>query len=201
MVSPGERPPCSGTFERGGPTGCEMWRLVAAAGGLAALTACPGVDDDDDPGRGRGENPCGWDTACGDVDVDAPSIDMTWDAEGVTVWISGMDTTGFDFGIAETADGVNGWYGEDCLNGTLGYNLCHVFNNSQSGTLLSVFDDVQSEADLDLVVAGETTLFHQVFDGMLTYVVTIDNGECFVWGNDPSYYLGSSSFGSCDNLN
>jgi hypothetical protein len=178
-----------------------MWRLMAAAGGLAALTACPGVEDDDDPGRGRGENPCGWETACGDVDVEEPSLDLFWDAAGVTVQVNNLDTTGFDFGMAETADLENGWFGEDCLNGTAGYTLCHVFNGTQVGTLTSVYDEVIAGGDLDLVVAGETTLFEQAFDVRLTYVVTIDSGECFVWGDDPSYYLGDPSFGSCNNLN
>jgi hypothetical protein len=152
---------------------------------------------------------CGGDTAGDGPDTsDGPpdtgdaeaSIDLTWAAEGVTIELAGMDTSGFDLGIAETMDRENGWFGEDCLWGTAGYQECHVVWGLR-GFLDSIFDEVAGGSmSLDDVQSGLTTLFEQSHDYRLTYALTIDGGDCWVWGQDPSYYLDDPGFDSCQRL-
>ncbi len=95
-----------------------------------------------------------------------------------------------------------GWYGEDCLNGTASYDYCHAFDS------LNVSLDVVET--LGEVEEGATTLFDENLaewntgdnpprpngvdegDPRLTYFLELefdDNStECYVWGEDPSYY-------------
>jgi hypothetical protein len=130
------------------------------------------------------------------------SIDLTWSAEGVTIELAGMDTSGFDLGIAETIDRSYGWFGEDCLHGTASYQECHIVWGL-GGFLTSIYDEVVAGTKtVDDVRSGETTLFERSFDDgyRLTYALTIDGGDCWVWGQDPSYYLDDPSFDSCDRL-
>lgn len=156
---------------------------------LALLAGCPTDDSGCDTAAG---DIC--DTDPGDTDTDTgpgePAINYTWSDTGVTVELENIDTTGFDFGMAETIDMTNGWFGEDCLNGTAGYQECHVFTGL-TGSLTSIYDDVQAGTKgLDDVQSGSTTLFEKSFEdgGRLTYIVTVDDGTCWVWGQDTSYY-------------
>ena len=179
-----------------------MYKLLLPVMGLAAFVACEPTECVDDTSE-TGDQ-CADDTS-GDTNNNGgdPSIDLTWDASGVTVELHNMNTSGFDFGMAETIDMTNGWFGEDCLNGTLGYQECHIISGT-TGSLTSIYDDVQNETKtLDDVQSGQTTLFEKSFDdgNRITYVVTIDGGDCFVWGHDPSYYLDDPDFDSCSRLN
>jgi hypothetical protein len=181
-------------------------RRCEAALALACVPADTS-DFDDGPDTSDGEPPdtSESDTEDHEVPVDTGvegSIDLTWDAEGVQIALSGFSTSGFDFGIAETIDRSNGWFGEDCLHGTLGYQECHVVSGL-SGRLDSIFDElVNGQKELGDVQSGRTTLFEKSFDdgGRLTYVVTIDGGDCFVWGHDPWYYIGDRNFDSCSRI-
>jgi len=142
------------------------------------------------------------DTTQGGFDP-ASDINLDWQpGEGnsgssMTATISNTDSTGFYLGMAETAAGSAGWYGEDCLE-----NGCHQFN-SMSGVL----DYVSTVG----AVTNDTTLFNDGNDGTgdvytsdggdrLTYLVQLAGGsldtECYVWGDDPSYYASES----CHNL-
>jgi hypothetical protein len=169
---------------------------------LALLAGCPTDDSGCDTAAG---DICG-DTDDTDTDTGPaePAINYTWDDTGIMVELENIDTTGFDFGMAETIDMTNGWFGEDCLNGTAGYQECHVFTGL-TGSLTAIYDEVQAGTkSLDDVQSGSTTLFEKSFEdgGRLTYVVTVDDGSCWVWGQDTTYYTGAtgSGFESCEAL-
>lgn len=85
----------------------------------------------------------------------------------------------WEFGMAET-DSTNGWTGEDCFNGYNTFAFCH------SVGLTHTLNEVTSCSVLD-VVAGSTTLMDAEKDPFLTYYFA-EGGDCFVFGNDPSYY-------------
>jgi hypothetical protein len=119
-----------------------------------------------------------------------PAITVSWDAAGVTTVLEEIDTTGFDFGMAETRDPTNGWFGEDCLHGSGGHQECHLITGL-AGSVASIHDDVQAGTKtLDDVESGSTTYFDGSFgeEGRLTYVVVVDGGTCWTWGHDPAYY-------------
>jgi len=107
----------------------------------------------------------------------------------MTATVSNTDSTGFYLGFAETAANDAGWYGEDCAP-----NGCHHFS-SMSGVL----DYVSAPGDVD----NDHTLFNNGSDGTgdvftsshedrLTYLLQLEggslDGECYVWGDDPTYY-------------
>jgi hypothetical protein len=125
---------------------------------------------------------------------DCSDISVAWervDSNGsVTTTVTNCDGEGFYLGIAETAAGEAGWYGEDCHLGG-----CHRFDGL-SGTLAYV-DDPED------VAWATSTLFDGGSDGLgdaftaedadrLTYVLQIVGGthdtDCFVWGHDVTYY-------------
>jgi hypothetical protein len=155
---------------------------------LALLAGCPTDDSGCDTAAG---DIC--DTDPGDTDTDVPAepaINYTWSDTGITVELENIDTTGFDFGMAETIDMDGGWFGENCIGGGDGYDECHVFTGL-TGSLTSIYDDVVAGTKtLADVQAGSTTLFEKSFDdgGRLTYIVTVDDGTCWVWGHNPAYY-------------
>jgi hypothetical protein len=131
----------------------------------------------------------------GDTNVAVLSPTYNWDNDGLTVSVDNNPGTGFDLGIAETGS-PDGWYGEDCFNGTAGYNYCHGFNSNSAS--LSALGDGAAPGSPDDVVAGSTTLLNKdlAFNGdgsdRLTYMLTVDGGTCITWGDDTGYY---SSFG------
>ncbi len=165
-----------------------MKNLLPLFAGLALFAAgCDKADTDETDTTETGET---------DTTDIAMSIDAAWSATGFTITINNMPGAGFDLGLAETgtADDSTAWFGEDCFNGTAGYNLCHAFTgNMGSLTALSGADRTA-----DNVVAGSTTLLNQSLaegtDGaaLLTYMATFDDASCVVWGEDASYY---ASFG------
>ncbi len=139
-----------------------------------------------------------------DTDIDLPgepAINLNWTADDVTVELENITTGGFDFGMAETIDMDNGWFGEDCLNGTLTYMMCHEFMGL-SGTLDSMYAEITADPPtkgLDDIEEGVSTLFDSSFHpNRLTYVVTVDDGSCWVWGQDTSYYTSVAAFADCE---
>ena len=107
------------------------------------------------------------DVGCGD------SVELqVFDPLGETDWI---------FGLTETGS-PNGWYGEDCFLGYAVFNHCHPFN----GTAI-VLDEVTSCSVLD-IIDGATTYFSADKDPFLTYYLEDSVGNCYTWGEDPSYY-------------
>ena len=106
------------------------------------------------------------DTGCGD----SVAITIT-DPMGQTAW---------KFGMAETGS-PSGWYGEDCYLGYAGYNVCHNIGVS------STITEVTSCALAD--VADGMTLMDAKKDPFLTYYLEDGTtGDCFVWGEDVTYY-------------
>lgn len=170
-----------------------MYKLLLPVVGVASMMACDTAACVDDTGTEVDEcADSGDDTGDTNNNTD-PAITVDWGGSALTVELDNFNTSGFDFGMAETADMENGWFGEDCLNGTTTYNYCHQFNS-----LTATLDYVDTLAG---VSESQTTLFDAGFQTRITYVVTIDGGDCFVWGHDPSYYLSSTSFASCENWN
>jgi hypothetical protein len=174
-----------------------MWFAVLG------LAACKPTDSDttdtdldtggSDSDTDTGEFGCGGDPS-GDIVVDWDRVDA---GGAVTISLGACATgaTGFYLGMAETASGENGWYGEDCAD----QGDCHHFVGTApiEGSLTYV----ETIGD---VVPGSTTLFDGGTDGSgdaftaddadrLTYIFQIEGGDfdrqCYVWGDDPSYYV------------
>jgi hypothetical protein len=138
------------------------------------------------------------DTEVVDTDVPFdPAVDLTatWEPLALTVTLAHTDATGFELGLAETASGESGWYGEDCADGS-----CHVVG----GTTMT-FDAVDDIGGVVTTGADQTTLFDADDDGIadaltsggahrLTYVLRVvggtspGDGTCYVWGDDVAYY-------------
>lgn len=83
------------------------------------------------------------------------------------------------FGMAETEAGSVGWFGEDCFFGTADIQLCHPIEGRRLDLDQGPFADLE---------AGTRTLLWSDMD--LTYFLEDDQGACWVWGHDPSYYDG-----------
>lgn len=175
-----------------------MKKILIPLAAVAFLTACPPKDNCSDSDTAG----CDTDTGGGDTDtVDTDTgtqpftISYNWDPTQLTVTLNNATgATGFFLGIADTAAGNAGWYDEACVLGT----DCHEFTGAEG-----VLDSVNAPAD---VVLGSTTLFDndQVAPGdvfsstgedIVTYFVQVSGGEqdgkCFVWGDDPTYYAGT----------
>lgn len=165
-----------------------MKKLFLAAWGVASMTACGIIPLD------TGDTSVGGDTdgGGGGGGLSASDIDVLWDAGSsagqVEISVNNTTAEGFWFGMAET-NSDNGWYGEDCLNGTGQYNYCHYFYTP--GGSLDFVDDP------DAVVEGQTTLldgvlaFDESANDRITYFIQLDLGDeypCYVWGHSPGYY-------------
>lgn len=128
----------------------------------------------------------------GEIDEDVteeiapPQVDIDWDSAGGDIGITGA-ASGWDFGMAETRAGDVGWYGESCIPGDepygysdYGYDICH-----ELGSTGGRIERVYTTGDLE----GGTTLFSDTTSINLTYFLErLDDGACFVWGDDPAYY-------------
>ena len=171
-----------------------MYKLLLPVVGVASMMACDTAACVDDTGTPDVDEcaDSGGDTGDTNNNTD-PAITVDWGGSAVTIELENFTTSGFDFGMAETADPDDGWFGEDCLNGTASYNYCHQFNSTTAS--LGYVDTLGGVSE------SQTTLFDAGFQTRITYVVTVDGGDCFVWGHDPSYYLDSESFAPCENWN
>jgi len=119
--------------------------------------------------------------ATGVLEVPVADVEATWSYDELVVEVENGES-GYAFGMAETFAGPVGWYGEDCLPG----NMCHVVAGSL--LLTSVHPGVGGPG-LGFVVPDVTTLFYDIHGPYITYFVEgLDSGDCFTWGDDPSYY-------------
>ncbi len=114
-----------------------------------------------------------------DADADAPDPVVTWDASGLDLTLTGGSGS-YDFGMAETGAGAGGWYGEDCLDGDGGYVICH--SAAATGVRLNRVSEKFE------VVSGQTTLLDENQAPKITYYLGDDAGNCWVWGDDITYY-------------
>jgi hypothetical protein len=128
------------------------------------------------------------------VDLQPPEsqvVSVEWisaEPTRVEVRIENPADVEFRLGFAETRS-PNGWYGEDCLNGSTreGIQQCHPVVGA-SVTLVTV-------DTMDRVRAGQTTLFWPAIGEIVTgyleasNLVRDDGGHpCWVWGDEPDYY-------------
>jgi hypothetical protein len=183
--------------------------LLAPAEGSSNVAECADTLDNDGDGSTDCEDPdcdvlvacANLDTAGGDADTDSdsdsdsdsdadsdPVFDVAWGDLGLTFSVDGESGT-FNLGIAETAASEDPWTGEDCLNG---YSL------GNGDVLLYCHDDL-SDGDtlayngspVDLDESRETVFSGDQFESRVTYYVYSNaSGDCFTWGDDPSYYAG-----------
>ena len=149
----------------------------AAAATLLAV-GCGG-DDGTDSGFGTGDTTT-------ETTPDPLTVTATWSGASPAAALAVAVTdpagrTAWEFGMAETENMESGWFGEDCLNGTGSFMLCHSF----SGAALNLAEVGTPQE----VVAGSTTLLTNGFN--LTYYLgdaAADATECWVWGHDAAYY-------------
>ena len=172
-----------------------MKTFLLMAGAALMFTGCNGTDKCD---SGSCETGTGNDTTdttdTSDTGV-ADSAVASWDAAGtLTLTITGLAGTTYDFGMAETGAGATGWYGEDCILdpdndaagdfSDYGYEICH--QASASGLTLT------HTGDADTVVASSTTLLPGTAGAnVITYVLFETGADtCWTWGNDVTWYDG-----------
>ncbi|MFT5679451.1 MAG: hypothetical protein ACI8RZ_000355 [Myxococcota bacterium] len=200
---------CDGEIDEGaGPT----WYLDEDGDGYGgeALVSCDAPDayadngadcddDDDTVYPGAEELADGQDNDCDDeIDegiTEALAMSVSWSGGGLTVSITG-GSGAYELGIAETGEGVSGWYGESCIPGDeprgyddYGYEVCHSLS-ATGGFITSVYPEIGD-------VGTNLTLFQQDFAPNLTYFLgETGSADCWVMGEDVSYY---SDFG-CQTL-
>jgi len=157
---------------------------TTCAGGTAD-TACPDPDTDTTPDVCEVALAVTWNNVDGadptDTDGDGlPDIHcgdtldiQVTEACGETTWQLGMAETG--------APNASGWTGEDCYVGYASFNYCHTIGNT--ATLSEV-----SDCSVSSIVEGSTTLFDASKDPFLTYYLSDSDGNCYVWGEDTTYY-------------
>ena len=156
-------------------------------------------------GEGEAAGPCVGDTGWGTTTTTWYGTDTGWTSEipevGVEWTPSGVDLSiyggpgGYWFGMAETADCVDCWTGEDCVYGDDfdGSTVLYCHDVGDGGGVLTY------GGDRGALVEG-TTGFSDPSDGEgVTYLLGSDpayggDGSCFVWGHDPSYYEGLGCF-------
>lgn len=172
-----------------------------------------GEDNDGDEKTDCDDTDCRWSPACrsGDSwddwdtdwdtherDSDDPydtgepggevSFEADWSASGLVLSVYNGSGT-YTLGLVETDEASpDPWTGEDCAYGyTTGsgtvYLYCHPLS-SLGGALSSV-------SSVDQIVEGETTIFREAFEDVITYAVWSDiTGDCWVWGHEWRYYAG-----------
>lgn len=161
---------------------------------LAGSVACfDDKDDDDEDDEDEDDSGYDWGTATGTTTgttgTGGPAVSVNWGSSGIDVDISG-GSSGW-FGMAETYDCDDCWTGEDCVYGYSysggSLNYCHSVGGS--GTSLTYGGDAGN------LMSGTTVFPDASFESYVTYYLEQDDGSCYVWGADPSYYdgLGCSS--------
>jgi len=113
------------------------------------------------------------------------TVDVRWEATGVTITITNGPYPSYQLGVLDTMN-EDGWRGEDCLNGMAGFLHCHPLTQT-GGTLTTVFD-------VDLVEPGYTTrhTLAEGTEGALTYALLDPDGSCLAtFGHLPDYYVSS----------
>jgi hypothetical protein len=125
---------------------------------------------------------------------------VSWAAGAVTLDIAnGDETASYNWGLTENVgsciDDGWCWTGEDCHTGyneTNGGNILYCHPVSSSGGSLSYGASCDSSG-CD-VIEGSTTVFDDGFSDKITHILdneaSTEDGSCWVWGADTSYYDG-----------
>jgi len=171
---------------------------------MSCLTPVDKVGEGDDPGEcedGIDNDGDGYlddqDAGCPDVEEQiTPNVVVTWDVAGIRLELSsGQSNSNYSFGIAENTgaclDDGSCWTGEDCFQGyeTADGDIllyCHPLYGGNSLAL-------EYGSLPELVNEGESTVFADAsFQSVVTYILndlrSSEEGSCWVWGADPSYY-------------
>jgi hypothetical protein len=149
-----------------------------------------------DPSKGKsGSN----DTSTEDTDTNDPDTNIqpsvVWGNDSVSLEIANADEgAAYTWGIAENfGDCLNTglcWTGEDCF---LGFELSSGGNFLYCHPISGSSIELSYGANPDTIVEGATTLFQDpsfstVTTHILDNIVSQENGSCWVWGADTSYY-------------
>jgi hypothetical protein len=131
-----------------------------------------------------------------DTDFDPRTdIIVDWDPVDsgghVSVEVVNSGAAGWYLGLAETAAGDGGWYGEDCAD-----NLCHT--STQTSATIAYTESVSQVGNARTLFDGGNDglgdAFHTNGSDRLTYLLQLSggplDGDCYIWGDDPSYYAG-----------
>lgn len=175
-----------------------MKTFLLMAGAALAFSAC--TSDKGDTGNtdtGTGDTSDTQET--GDTGPGDSAV-ASWDGAGtLTLTITGLAGTTYDFGMAETGggddlSGADGWYGEDCIldpendapgdYSDYGYEICH--QASATGLTLT------HVADPDTVTASSSTLLPGTAGAAAITYVLFESGAatCWTWGHDVTWYDG-----------
>lgn len=152
-----------------------IWLLPALAGGCRGGDKCEdGCESSppDDSGEGEGEG--------------EPTFAASWSAEGVTITVP-LDRVITQVGMAETdPSSFDPWTGEDCVRGyTLSDGSSLLYCHPMAGESLSL----ESASDFMTLDEDTQTWFWRSSANAITYAAWDGGtGECWTWGNDPSYY-------------
>jgi hypothetical protein len=161
-----------------------------AAGGATGGSAAGG-EAEGGSGGGGGEAAGGSGGAGGsDPCVEDARIVVAFGTAAEDPVVSGEVVCGassYFLGLAETASGGAGWYGEDCLEGEKnGFDICHPFSTVEGFANFSLAH-VDSP---DMIVPGESTLFTTALaEGITWVIINVDDpSRCWVGGHDVTYY-------------
>jgi len=115
-----------------------------------------------------------------------PELSANWSAAGLELVLHTSAENGpYKFGLAETGNGENGWYGEDCVPGEKnGLDACHPI--PAEGMLM-----LRDVATIPEVAEGTDSLLGEAEKDGVTFVVirsTDENQGCWTWGHNPQYY-------------
>ncbi len=151
-------------------------------------------------GEGGGGGTAG---AGGTGELPAPTATAEWtDSKTLVVTVTAHADLGpYGFGFAETGNGMDGWDGEDCLEGTKDdYDICHSIPENGVLTLTSIHPE--EGGMLSQLVEDETTLMNKAREDGITYMILRSDAEsgmmtgCWTWGHNPQHYIDEG----CNNL-
>ena len=154
---------------------------------------CPGAETDLGVGRGGGNGGGG---EGGTGELPAPTATAEWtDSKTLVVTVTTHADLGpYGFGFAETGNGMDGWDGEDCLEGTKDdFDICHSIPEDGVLTLTSIHPE--EGGMLSQLVEDETTLMNKAREDGITYMILRSDAEsgmmtgCWTWGHNPQHYL------------
>ena len=168
-----------------------------------------GRDNDDDDDIDCDDSGCADKPACTDTAWEQPDTDtgeevaetsldaaVTWGDSSVTLALTvtdGLDGADYFWGIAETAESLYPWTGEDCY---AGYDLSDGTNLSYCHPISATGGELFYGGTFDAIDEGVDTVFDTAngdFGSLTTHIVDdrgSAEGPCFTWGEDTSYYSG-----------
>lgn len=96
----------------------------------------------------------------------------------------------YDFGFGQTGTDADPWFGEDCIDGfSNSYDICH--DAEADGLTLdavAMIDELGPD-DGTVDTSNGKTIGWSKIKGELTYAVIRDDGKCYTWGDDTSFYI------------